>query len=125
MFAHSEAIGRLSPALFKMLNGPMLEAETRMVTFSTVQPQDFIRLCEFAYTGDYNSKTSVSQDSEDCEDSDSDLRKEQTSKKIVRSFDKSKPCHSITSSRDGLALKKLQARSGLVSVLPIMSARTS
>ncbi|KAF1838833.1 hypothetical protein BDW02DRAFT_626889 [Decorospora gaudefroyi] len=48
---HSGAIAALSPPLSILLNGPMKEARQNMAEFADLEPEDFERVCEFAYTG--------------------------------------------------------------------------
>ncbi|PWY96714.1 hypothetical protein BO94DRAFT_552276 [Aspergillus sclerotioniger CBS 115572] len=51
---HSAPLASLSPALDKLMNGTMLEAKLHQVDWSAVVEEDtFVRLCEFAYVGDY------------------------------------------------------------------------
>lgn len=50
---HSEAIARLSPALNALMNGPLQESQAELVRWNDVEPEDFIRFCQFAYTGNY------------------------------------------------------------------------
>jgi len=50
---HAAAIAEQSQALNTLINGRMKEAQTRSVDFGDVLEEDFIRLCQFAYTGDY------------------------------------------------------------------------
>ncbi|KFY46960.1 hypothetical protein V494_00253 [Pseudogymnoascus sp. VKM F-4513 (FW-928)] len=50
---HAAAIAKQSHALDALINGPMKEAQTRIVRFEDVHEDTFIRFCQFAYTGDY------------------------------------------------------------------------
>ncbi len=51
---HSKAIARLSPSLKVLISGPMQEAQTKIVEWDDVEPEDFIKFCQFAYIGDYS-----------------------------------------------------------------------
>ncbi|PYI11724.1 hypothetical protein BO78DRAFT_466270 [Aspergillus sclerotiicarbonarius CBS 121057] len=51
---HSAPLASLSSTLDKLINGTMLEAKLHKVDWSGVIEEDtFVRLCEFAYVGDY------------------------------------------------------------------------
>lgn len=52
---HAAAIAEQSQALNTLINGRMKEAQTRSVDFGDVLEEDFIRLCQFAYTRDYTT----------------------------------------------------------------------
>jgi hypothetical protein len=51
---HGGVIAALSPPLERLINGPMVEGQTRKVIFPQLQLEDFERICEFAYRGDYS-----------------------------------------------------------------------
>lgn len=51
---HSAPLAGLSTTLDKLMNGKMLEAKVRQADWSHVVEEDiFVRLCEYAYLGDY------------------------------------------------------------------------
>ncbi|KAJ9655609.1 hypothetical protein H2201_008768 [Coniosporium apollinis] len=51
---HSAVIAAQSPALNALINnGHMQEAQTRSAEIDDIEPDDFIRFCEFAYRGDF------------------------------------------------------------------------
>ncbi|PLB49344.1 hypothetical protein P170DRAFT_384105 [Aspergillus steynii IBT 23096] len=51
---HSAPLADLSPTLDSLMNGGMLEAKLRQADWSEVVEEDtFVRLCEYAYRGDY------------------------------------------------------------------------
>ena len=54
---HSIAISRLSRILNTLVNGFMIEAQTRLVTLDDVQEDTFTLFCQFAYTGDYETSS--------------------------------------------------------------------
>lgn len=47
------ALAALSRPLDRLINGPMKEAKEERATILDVEKEDFIRLCEYAYRGDY------------------------------------------------------------------------
>ena len=51
---HSEAISRLSPSLKMLITGSMSEQHTKTVEWDDIEVEDFIRFCQFAYSGDYS-----------------------------------------------------------------------
>ncbi|KAF2254762.1 hypothetical protein BU26DRAFT_144802 [Trematosphaeria pertusa] len=51
--AHARAIAALSLYFDRLINGPMREAEERIAELPDVEKEDFMRVCEFAYRGDY------------------------------------------------------------------------
>ena len=52
---HAEAIAKQSPALHALINGNMKEADSGETTFDDVSEETFIRFCQFAYSGDYET----------------------------------------------------------------------
>lgn len=50
---HAAAIETQSKALHVLMNGGLSESHTRSANFDDVFEEDFIRFCQFAYTGDY------------------------------------------------------------------------
>ncbi|KAF2092510.1 hypothetical protein NA57DRAFT_82226 [Rhizodiscina lignyota] len=50
---HSKAIARLAPSLDKLINGPLREAQEKVVRWDDIEVGDFVRFCQFAYAGDY------------------------------------------------------------------------
>ncbi|KFY17974.1 hypothetical protein V492_00224 [Pseudogymnoascus sp. VKM F-4246] len=52
---HAAAIAKQSPALDVLINGPMEEAQTGIARLEDVHEDTFIRVCQFAYTGDYET----------------------------------------------------------------------
>ena len=50
---HTEAIAQQSGALNALINGHMMEAQTKSATLEDVDEETFVRFCQFAYTGDY------------------------------------------------------------------------
>ncbi|KFY87882.1 hypothetical protein V498_06982 [Pseudogymnoascus sp. VKM F-4517 (FW-2822)] len=52
---NAAAIAQQSQALDALINGSMKEAQTGIVTFKDVHEDTFIRVCQFAYTGDYET----------------------------------------------------------------------
>jgi len=52
---HTEVVAKLSPALNVLINGPMSEAEKGETTLDDVLEDTFLRFCQFAYTGDYET----------------------------------------------------------------------
>lgn len=60
--AHAAAIADQSPALNALINGRMAEAQTRSVIFDDMPEEDFIRFCQFAYTGDYTPPLCIIKD---------------------------------------------------------------
>ncbi|KAF2839776.1 hypothetical protein M501DRAFT_1057108 [Patellaria atrata CBS 101060] len=51
--AHSAAIARQSDALNSLINGRMLEAQSRSAHLEDIDEHDFVRFCQFAYMGDF------------------------------------------------------------------------
>ncbi|KFY94697.1 hypothetical protein V498_03766 [Pseudogymnoascus sp. VKM F-4517 (FW-2822)] len=52
---HAAAIAKQSQALDRLINGPMEEAQTGIARFEDVHEDTFVRVCQFAYTGDYET----------------------------------------------------------------------
>jgi hypothetical protein len=52
---HAEVIAKQSPALNALINGNMVEAKTGETPFDDVLEDTFVRFCQFAYTGDYET----------------------------------------------------------------------
>ncbi|KFZ24547.1 hypothetical protein V502_00963 [Pseudogymnoascus sp. VKM F-4520 (FW-2644)] len=52
---HAAAIAKQSQALDALINGPMKEAQTRIARLEDVHEDTFVRVCQFAYTGDYET----------------------------------------------------------------------
>jgi hypothetical protein len=52
---HAAAIAKQSKALQILISGPMVEAQVRSAYLSDVSEEDFLKFCEFAYTGDYST----------------------------------------------------------------------
>ncbi|KAL5412518.1 hypothetical protein PMIN04_009820 [Paraphaeosphaeria minitans] len=50
---HAGAIASLSKPLDRLVNGGMLEAQENVARFPELQAQDFERICEFSYCGNY------------------------------------------------------------------------
>lgn len=50
---HAAAIAKQSWVLDRLINGHMIEAQTLSASLSDVSEEDFVKFCEFAYTGDY------------------------------------------------------------------------
>jgi hypothetical protein len=50
---HSAAISALSEPLDRLINGDMREAQEACACLRDLEPEDFERICEFAYRGDY------------------------------------------------------------------------
>ncbi|OCK90540.1 uncharacterized protein K441DRAFT_707608 [Cenococcum geophilum 1.58] len=59
---HAAAIADQSPALNVLINGQMTEAQTGSAIFNDVLEEDFIRFCQFAYTGDYTPPMCIIED---------------------------------------------------------------
>jgi hypothetical protein len=55
IIVHSAAITEHSKALRALVNNGMAESQTLSATLDDVEEDDFIRFCQFAYTGDYYS----------------------------------------------------------------------
>lgn len=55
IIVHSAAITEHSKALSALINNGMAESQTRSATLDDVEEDDFIRFCQFAYTGDYST----------------------------------------------------------------------
>lgn len=58
---HAKAISRLSPSLATLINGPFRESQEKVVRWKDVETPDFIRLCQFAYSGDYSPPRPLKQ----------------------------------------------------------------
>jgi hypothetical protein len=52
---HAEAIAKQSKALHALINGDMAEAHSCRVDLDDVDEDTFIRFCQFAYTGEYET----------------------------------------------------------------------
>lgn len=52
---HSAAFALQSKALDCLMNGNMIEGSNRSAIWGDVDEEDFIRFCQFAYTGDYTT----------------------------------------------------------------------
>lgn len=52
---HSAAITSQSTVLNALLRNGMMESKTRSATLDDVEKKDFIRFCQFVYTGDYST----------------------------------------------------------------------
>ncbi|KFZ23587.1 hypothetical protein V502_01936 [Pseudogymnoascus sp. VKM F-4520 (FW-2644)] len=52
---HAAAIAKQSQALDRLINGPMEEARTRIARLEDVHEDTFVRVCQFAYTGGYET----------------------------------------------------------------------
>jgi BTB/POZ domain len=52
---HSAAITEHSKVLSALVNNGMAESQTRSATLDDMETDDFIRFCQFAYTGDYST----------------------------------------------------------------------
>jgi hypothetical protein len=52
---HSGAVTRHSEVLNALINGGMAEAQTQSATLEDIEEEDFVRFCQFAYTGDYST----------------------------------------------------------------------
>lgn len=52
---HAATIAKQSQALDVLINGPMKEAQTGIARLEDVDENTFIRVCQFAYTGDYET----------------------------------------------------------------------
>ncbi|KAF2135144.1 uncharacterized protein K452DRAFT_323206, partial [Aplosporella prunicola CBS 121167] len=52
---HSAAIALQSQALQALINSCMSEAQARPAEMTDIKEADFIRFCQFSYTGDYTS----------------------------------------------------------------------
>ena len=65
VYAHSGVIAALSPPLERLINGPMAEGTTGKVIFQALEVEDFDRICEFAYRGDYTVPKPATFDKED------------------------------------------------------------
>lgn len=67
---HSGVISTLSEPLNNLINGPLLEAQTKVVEWDDISVQDFKLFCQFAYLGNYSAPEpvklprSVSKDAE-------------------------------------------------------------
>jgi hypothetical protein len=48
------AIAQLSPALDTLVNGSMKEAHAKTAEIPDITEEEFVRFCQFAYTGDYS-----------------------------------------------------------------------
>ena len=59
VFVHSGVIAGLSPPLERLINGPMKEAQERSARFPELLIEDFDRICEYAYRGDYSIPAST------------------------------------------------------------------
>jgi hypothetical protein len=72
---HGGAIAALSDPLNRLINGPMAEGTTHRVHFPQLGMDDFERLCEFAYSGDYTAPapTIFSAKSPELDDSGQEL----------------------------------------------------
>jgi hypothetical protein len=55
VIVHSAAITDHSKVLSALVNNGMAESQTRSATLDDVEEDDFIRFCQFAYTGDYST----------------------------------------------------------------------
>lgn len=58
---HAAAIAKQSKALDTLINGPMVEAQVRSVSLRDVSVEDFLKFCQFAYTGDYSTPSSTTR----------------------------------------------------------------
>lgn len=58
---HAAAIAKQSKALNTLINGSMVEAQVRSVSLRDVSLEDFLKFCEFAYTGDYSTPSSTTR----------------------------------------------------------------
>ena len=58
---HAAAIAKQSKALDTLINGSMIEAQVRSVSLIDVSMEDFLKFCEFAYTGDYSTPSSTTR----------------------------------------------------------------
>jgi hypothetical protein len=52
---HGAVIAKQSQALDALINGPIEEAQTRTARLEDVLEDTFVRVCQFAYTGDYET----------------------------------------------------------------------
>ncbi|OBT70605.1 hypothetical protein VF21_10358, partial [Pseudogymnoascus sp. 05NY08] len=52
---HAGAIAKQSQALDRLINGPMEEGQTGIARLEDVREDTFVRVCQFAYTGDYET----------------------------------------------------------------------
>lgn len=50
---HAAAIASTSAPLNCLINGPMVEGQTKCAEFPDLEVEDFVRFCEWAYRGDY------------------------------------------------------------------------
>jgi hypothetical protein len=53
------AISSLSKPLDRLINGDMREAQENCARMQDLKPEDFERICEFAYRGDYTTPTPI------------------------------------------------------------------
>ena len=53
IIVHSAAVSARSKALHALLHNGMIETQMRTATLDDVEVEDFLRFCQFAYTGDY------------------------------------------------------------------------
>jgi hypothetical protein len=56
---HADAIAKLSQPLNNLINGHMSEAQTGTATLEDVRVDTFIRVCQFAYCGDYETPAHI------------------------------------------------------------------
>ncbi|KAF2654131.1 hypothetical protein K491DRAFT_679937 [Lophiostoma macrostomum CBS 122681] len=56
---HEAALASLSPPLDRLMKGPMREASEKMAMLPYVEKDDFLRLCEYAYRGQYTIPDAV------------------------------------------------------------------
>jgi hypothetical protein len=61
---HAAAIAEQSNALDKLINGGMAESRGRSARISDVSKKDFVRFCQFAYSGDYSPAECLVQEGE-------------------------------------------------------------
>ncbi|KAK2759336.1 hypothetical protein FQN54_002814 [Arachnomyces sp. PD_36] len=54
-YVHSDAIRKNSQPLRALMEQPMLEAQTGEAELSDIEPQTFFKVCQFMYTGDYDT----------------------------------------------------------------------
>ncbi|KAF2819983.1 hypothetical protein CC86DRAFT_412452 [Ophiobolus disseminans] len=62
---HSGIIAKLSAPLERLVNGLMKKAHKKVARLPDLEPSDFERLCEFAYSGEYTAPEKTLSDEDD------------------------------------------------------------
>jgi hypothetical protein len=76
VLVHGRAFAALSLPLDRLINGNMKEAEDRVAELPDMEKEDFMRLCEFAYRGDYTIPMMVRYENSYKEDDEKETDKE-------------------------------------------------